>query len=63
MFKRIFYEDWTQMLPEISFCLTFAVFLAITIRALMTKKDKVDHMANLPLEDDTASKTNSANNE
>ena len=34
MFKRIIYDDWTSIIPLISFWLTFGVFLAITVRAL-----------------------------
>ena len=37
MFKRIIYDDWTSIIPLISFWLTFSVFLAITIRALFMK--------------------------
>lgn len=52
MFKRIIYENWTDGVAEISFWLTFGVFLAIVIRALLMKKKDVDHMGHLPLEDD-----------
>ncbi len=51
MFKRIVYDNWTHIVPVLSFWLTFGVFLTITIRALCFKKDYVDHMGNLPLED------------
>ncbi len=52
MFKRIIYDDWTNIVPMISFCLTFGVFLVITARALLLKKTTVNHLENLPLEDD-----------
>jgi len=55
MFKRIIYDDWTTFVPLISFWFTFAVFLAITIRACLLKKDKVKHMEQLPLEEDASS--------
>lgn len=51
MFKRIIYDNWTNIVPVISFWLTFGVFMVITIRALCFKKDFVEHMGNLPLED------------
>ncbi|MDQ8193493.1 hypothetical protein SH580_08065 [Coraliomargarita algicola] len=51
MFKRIIYDDWTSIVPLISFWLTFGVFLAIVVRALLLKKTTVHHMENLPLED------------
>ena len=56
MFKRIIYDDWASLVPLISFWFTFAVFLAITVRALLLKKEKVNHMASLPLEDEPDSK-------
>ncbi|WP_309387139.1 hypothetical protein [Cerasicoccus frondis] len=52
MFKRIVYDNWTNIVPVLSFWLTFGVFIAITVRALCFKKDFVQHMGNLPLEDD-----------
>ncbi|ADE54483.1 hypothetical protein [Coraliomargarita akajimensis] len=52
MFKRIIYENWTDGVAEISFWLTFSVFVAIVIRALLMKKKDVDHISHLPLEDD-----------
>lgn len=57
MFKRLIYEDWTTYVPIISFWFTFTVFLAISLRALLLKKDTVRHMSHLPLEDDESSQT------
>ena len=61
MFKRIIYDDWTSIVPLISFWLTFGVFLAIVIRAILLKKSTVQHMENLPLEDGDNANTNTAN--
>ena len=59
MFKRIIYDEWTTIIPIISFVFTFGVFLAICLRAFFMKKDKVQHMQDLPLEDeDNRSKEN-----
>lgn len=52
MFKRIIYDDWTSVIPIISFWLTFSVFIAICIRALLLKKATVNEMAQLPFEED-----------
>ena len=60
MFKRIIYDDWTSIIPLISFWLTFGVFLAITVRALFLKKTTINHMENLPLEEDDNSTTKAA---
>jgi len=52
MFKRIIYENWTDGMPQIAFWLTFSVFLAITARALLIKKSHIEHMENLPFQDE-----------
>lgn len=51
MFKRVIFENWTEAIPELSFWLTFGVFLAIILRACFMKKEKLEHLENLPLED------------
>lgn len=63
MFKRILYEEWTNVVPILSFCFTFGVFLAITLRALFLKKDFVNQMGQLPLEEDSASQPETSNHE
>jgi hypothetical protein len=50
MFKRIMMEDWTLFVPIISFCIFFAVFLAVTIRTLRIRKSESDRLASLPLD-------------
>ena len=54
MFKRIIYDEWTILVPLISFWFTFSVFLAITVRAMFLRKETVHHLEQLPLEDDTS---------
>ena len=54
MFKRIIYEDWTQVIPIVSFWLTFGVFIAICIRTLLLKKSKISELEQLPLENDSS---------
>lgn len=51
MFKRIIYDDWAQVVPIISFVLTFAVFAFTTIRACLLSKDRREQLANIPLKD------------
>ena len=58
MFKRIIYDDWTGIIPIISFWLTFGVFIAICIRALLLKKARIEAMKQLPLEEDPKTTTN-----
>jgi hypothetical protein len=50
MFKRILIEGWAHFVPIISFCIFFAVFLAVTIRALRLRKSESDRLASLPLD-------------
>lgn len=57
MFKRIIYDDWTGIIPIISFWLTFGVFIAICIHALLLKKSTIEEMGKLPLEEDQKSTT------
>ncbi len=51
MFKRLIYEDWTRIVPIISFVLTFGVFAFTAIRAVLIPKNRREHLANLPLKD------------
>lgn len=58
MFKRIIYDDWTIIVPQISFWLTFGVFLAIVARAMFLRKSTVEHLESLPFEEDKATHSN-----
>lgn len=49
MFKRIIYEDWTTIVPIISFIATAAVFTIATIRALCLPRHRCDDLAAIPL--------------
>ena len=53
MFKRLSLEEWQSLLTMVAFFLTFAAFLYFSFRALKMKKEKRDHMANLPLEEES----------
>ena len=55
MFHRIIYDHWTAVVPIVGFLLTFAVFLAAVIRALLMKREQCDEMASLPLENRSSS--------
>lgn len=54
MFKRIFHEDWTAVVPIIAFVLTFTFFMVMMVRAARMKKAQREHMASLPLDDDSS---------
>lgn len=53
MFKRIIYEEWANIVPLISFLLTFCVFLAITARAMLLREKTIDDLGKMPLEDES----------
>lgn len=58
MFKRIQYEDWQNAIAIIAFAVFFVAFIIFVIKAVFMKKDKVEHMANLPLEDEQSNLEN-----
>jgi cbb3-type cytochrome oxidase subunit 3 len=58
MFKRIQYEDWQNAISIIAFAIFFVAFIIFVVRAILMKKDKVEHMAHLPLEDDQSNLEN-----
>jgi len=59
MFKRIFVEDWAQIIPMISFFIFVSVFVLVTIRAMRLRKTERERLAAMPLDSpDTPSPTN-----
>ena len=50
MFKRIILEDWQNIVPFFSFGAVFLIFLFGVLVAVFTKKEKIDEMARMPLE-------------
>lgn len=53
MFKRILHEDWTSIVPIIAFVFTFTIFVVAIVRSIRMKKSVSEHLAALPLQDDT----------
>ncbi len=53
MFKRILHEDWTSVVPIIAFVVTFTIFVVAIVRSIRMKQTTSDHLASLPLQDDT----------
>ncbi|GHC41676.1 hypothetical protein [Roseibacillus persicicus] len=51
MFHRIIHENWVAIVPIAAFALTFTVFIGVLVRAVVMKKDKREHLASLPLDD------------
>ncbi len=53
MLRRLQPSEFQNVLVIATFAVTLAVFAFFFIRALRMKKDKVDHLSHLPLEDDS----------
>lgn len=51
MFKRIIYDNWTEIIPIISFWITFSIFIAIVIRSIFMKPTEAKRMGHMPLQD------------
>lgn len=59
MFKRIFVEDWAQIIPMVSFFIFASVFILVTIRAMRLRKTDRERLAAMPLDNpDTHSPNN-----
>ena len=56
MFHRILVEDWQRALTMISFAIFAAVFLLTLARAMRLSRDRIRHLENLPLENDSDEK-------
>lgn len=52
MFRRVITDSWHDWAPLVAFVLTFCVFLFAFIRALLLRQKHVEHLAQLPLEND-----------
>lgn len=53
MLQRIIHEDWIVLVPIVAFVLTFSFFIGVLIKAVAMKQDKRNHLASLPLSDDS----------
>ncbi len=57
MFRRVVLESWHDYVPYICFALIGGAFILILIRVFTMKKEDVDRISHIPLEDDTENKT------
>ena len=57
MFRRVILEEWTTVVPIISFCFFFAIFVYTTIRALRMADKNREHLASLPLDNPESTST------
>lgn len=52
MFRRILVENWQTTLTLVSFAIFGAVFVSVLIRTALTPREKINKIANLPLDND-----------
>ena len=52
MFRRILIENWQTTLTLVSFAIFGAVFVSVIIRTWLMPREKLNKIANLPLEND-----------
>lgn len=52
MFKELNFDETAALAAMVAFVVTSGAFVAIIWRTLRMKRSKVEHLANLPLEED-----------
>jgi len=52
VWSRVHYENWHYLLTVLAFAIFFTVFVSIIFRTIRMKKDRLDQVSNLPLEND-----------
>lgn len=52
MSSRVAFDAWQIVFPVIGFTLFFALFLWLFFRAVRMKRPSIDHLENLPLEEE-----------
>jgi cbb3-type cytochrome oxidase subunit 3 len=52
MFHRILVEEWQRVLTMVSFSIFFITFLVTALRTWRTPRERLQHLASLPLGDD-----------
>lgn len=57
MFKRVFFEEWQSVITLVAFFITFFAFLYFSFRAIRMKRPEREHMASLPLQDESSLNT------
>ena len=51
MFHRVTLEQWQEIAPMIAFGLSFLVFLTVLARTLLTRRERCNELAAMPLDD------------
>jgi len=51
MFRRVLLEDWQEVAPIIAFALSFLVFISALARTMLTRRERCNELAAMPLDD------------
>ncbi|MCE9518934.1 MAG: hypothetical protein K8R87_05145 [Verrucomicrobia bacterium] len=51
MFRRVVTDSWHDWASYAAFAITFLVFIVAFVRTILMRKDRIDHIARLPLDD------------
>jgi cbb3-type cytochrome oxidase subunit 3 len=52
MIRDVMEEAGLEFFAEVGLIIFFVVFVLVTVRVLLMRKDRIEHAKNLPLEDD-----------
>lgn len=52
MFKRVIFDDWTVIVPLISFAVTLVIFIGFFIRTIRMDRSTIEKSASLALAND-----------
>lgn len=55
MFHQVEFANWTALVTAIAFAGSFTVFVIVVVGAVRFPRDKVRHLAGLPLEEEKRS--------
>ena len=50
MFYQVEFANWSALVTVIAFAVSFCVFVTVVVGAIRCSKDKVNHLANMPLQ-------------
>jgi hypothetical protein len=50
MFSQVQFADWSVVVTVLAFAVSFTVFASFVVGAIRSPRDKVRHLAELPLE-------------
>ncbi|PTY07319.1 hypothetical protein DB347_08430 [Opitutaceae bacterium EW11] len=53
MFRRVILDYWFAIFPLVAFLTALVVYVSITYKALRMRPSQIDHLAQLPFNDQT----------